>query len=80
METGHLSRGGVSYHIHDFVYFRPGFKLPPPSLYVIGQIVEVVMAKSKGQHRVKVRLLERYDTVLRCGPHQDGKQTDEVCS
>lgn len=73
VDLEHLSRGGVDYHVNDFIYIRP--ETPPPSLYMIGQIVEIVVAKAGGQHRVKARLLERYDTVI---PHKDDRRTDEV--
>lgn len=75
-DGGTLSHGGVTYHVDDYVYLRPD--APPPSLYIIGQIVEVVQARAKGQHRVKARLLERYDTVASYGPFKEGRRKDEV--
>lgn len=74
-----LSRHGIDYHVNDFAYLRPA-QPSPPSLYVIGQIIQIVLGKGKEEHRVRVRLLERYDKVLQCGwgPRREGFETDEV--
>ncbi|EKM55273.1 uncharacterized protein PHACADRAFT_184086 [Phanerochaete carnosa HHB-10118-sp] len=68
----------VSYHVGDFVYLRPTIPTPP-ELYVIGQITEIMPIKGKGEHQVRVRLIERYDVVIRTkwGPRKEGTKTDE---
>lgn len=81
VEDGHLSHQGVMYHIDDYVYVRPD--VPPPSLYVLAQVTEITRAKSKAApHKVQVRLLERYDTVVcsKWGPRKEARETDEVRS
>lgn len=71
--THEVLRNCTTYHTHDFVYLRP-VNTSPPDLYVIGQITEIMLARGQGEHQVKVRILERYDKVIRSewGPRKEG--------
>lgn len=70
-----LRRGGVDFHIHDFVYLRPD--TPAPALYMIGQIVKVDLRAKPGQSfRAGVRVYARYDAAA--NKDSDHENKDEV--
>ncbi|KAI0373036.1 S-adenosyl-L-methionine-dependent methyltransferase [Pilatotrama ljubarskyi] len=65
-----VSRSGVDYHVHDFVYLHtPGLVV---GLLSVAQIIEFIVDDMKGITHVKVRHYGRYDSVLAKHRDHDG--------
>ncbi|KAI0362522.1 S-adenosyl-L-methionine-dependent methyltransferase [Trametes cingulata] len=65
-----VSRSGVDYHVHDFVYLREPGQLH--GLFSIAQIVDFISSDTEGFTAVKVTHYGRYDDIVTRDCNQDG--------
>lgn len=73
---GGISRLGIAYHVHDFVYLRPS--KAGELQYKIAQIVEIFCNAEDQCELVRVRPYGRYDDLLRSSKGDEQVKMDDV--
>jgi DNA (cytosine-5)-methyltransferase 1 len=77
---GALVQNGITYHVNDFVYYRPQTSVT--DVYIIGQIIQIHRSKDvrKVYHSIDLRVYQRCDLIIRAESKAEfgQRQMDEV--